>query len=635
MRAGVGKSVLVVVTLIASACGPGPEQPANPVTDRDTGAPDNSAPDAPEAECEDLPAGIGEAQLRPRIELPGQARALVARKDKAWACGSTHAGSGFVVSLVTKDGGKSPTQIEQRTLDAPCLGMVLGDTGLALLLDRGRVLWLPVGQAKLKSLGATTQTSAMDLSGAATLRGAWSKEPAALYLAAGHRGVRRLWLRDSILVEDPDFVGPKLQNARDVALLGEQLIVADSGQGLLVWNLKSSKLDAQWTDLSYVDRPGTQRVVSMPEGRLAIAAGHAGTYLLERKGSGLALLDHTLHEEPVFDLGAGAEGVYALTSSRLYERSTLLHQSFPELEGQAGFAALAPGPKRSLWLARGAFVELLEQPAASKHARLVPLLGFGTALHGVLGNATSELTFEVKGEGRLWVQRPESPPGSGLLIEALDWPTQPPSCSEYASFEAGQRFSLRVRASNPEKLAKTVPFRLRSSDPEHPDLGIAVDLDRPGPREGIAGTLPSTPLVRTTGHLAPIQRAGAWNWLEFVSSQRLSAPETLEGLYALVDLVQSQRRNGHLTLVASVVVGGRYPRLEPLLWAELERLRDLGLEFYFDERFAMHRSFAHLPNGRLYPLRVLVDPQSRIRYLDQHQGKATAMAKYRQLRYAL
>lgn len=622
--------------LLLCAC-PSVQAPQlEPVVERDTGDPSSSASEVPDAECEGLPSGIGEARRRfPRLELPGQARALVSHQRRAWACGRTDSGAGFLVSMGIRSSG-SPRQIEARSLASPCQGLVLAASGLALLLDAGQVLWLPNGQAELRGEGSLIQTSAQTLPPARPWRGAWSGEDASIYLAAGPQGVLRFQVVEDALIQDPDFAIPELQDARDVALRGTELIVADAAQGVFVWNLEQSKLQASWRDLDYLDGPGTQRVVAISQERLAVAAGHAGSYLLElsstQNPSGFEVIRHAKDAAPAFDVGVREDRLFTLTASRLYEEQTLLGQSFPELEGEGGFEALALGPEQSLWLAREGFVELWNQPSALRGARVQPLLGFGTVLQGVTGNATSELSFEVQGTQPLWVQRPEAERGSGVSVEALDWPSQAPSCFAHARFEPGERFSLRVRASNPEKLPKTVRLHLRSNDAVHADLAIPIDVDPPRPRERVGGRLPDTALMSFEGPRRRVQRPDVWNWLEFLPSQRLSSPDTLAGLSALADLVQQERRNGRRTLVVSVVVGGPYPVLAPLRWAELERLRGRGLEFYFDERFAMHRSVAHLPNGRLYPLRVLVDPTTKIRYLDQHLGSATATARYRELR---
>lgn len=534
-------------------------------------------------------------------------------------------------------GPDAPILIEQRSLDQPCRGLVLDATGIFVLLDEGRVFWLPEGQTQLSSSGVMVQTSAQ-ISAGQRWRGAWSKDRGSLYLAAGAQGVLRLHVHEALLVQDFGFVGPELQDARDLIVQGDALVVADPHQGILVWDLEGSRVSAQWRDLSYFDRPGTQRVIALSKDRLAVAAGHAGTYVLsysEQAPRPLEPLRHTLLEEPAFDVEKSAAGSFTLTASRLYEDQNLLHQSFPELIEQEGFESLAAGPQGGLWLARGAHVELWPEPQVKRGPRLLPLLGYGTALHGVSGNATGVMTFEVRGEEALWVQRPQALAGSGLVIEAMAWPEQVPSCLDYSRFEPNERFSLRVRASNPEKVAKTIPFFLRSNDPMHGELAFNVDLDTPRPRDRLGGTLDRPALVTPTGQLRPIPRAETWGWLEFVPSLSLASSQTLQGLHALAELVQRERRNGRQDLVVSVVVGGRYPRLEPLLWSELGRLEDLGLRFYFDERFAMHRSFAHLPNGRLYPLRVLVGAQSKIRYYDQHLGNATAMARYRELKHAL
>lgn len=635
MRAFFARTLLACLGLGAGACQEGSEHQDDPVLERDTGTSSSSKPDLPEPDCVGLPEGIGTESSVPRRKLPGPARAIVSARDKAWVCGQSESGGGFVVALGLKD-AKRLRILEQRSLDFPCQGLVLGNSGLALLLEQGRVLWLPKGQAKLSSFGATTQSSALDLPPGLPWRGVWSAERESLYLAAGKYGVLRLYLEDAVLVQDFAFVGPELQDARDLALLGSDLIVADSRSGLLAWDLERSELVAQWRDPDYFNRPGAQRVLAGPENRLQLAAGHTGYYRLDYRPerSEFVLVDHQRFAEPTLDLGESSLGGLALTASRLYRENELLYQSFPELSGQSGFEALAAGSGESLWLARAGFVEYWEKAPLSKGARLVPLLGYGSALHGVSGNATSELTFEVRGEGELWVARPEAPSGSGLLLETLAWPTWAPSCAEHARFEAGERFSLRVRARNPEKLAKTVSFALRSSDSVHGKMEIAVDLDTPRPRDRVGRTLDRRTLVDFNGYLRPVRGDGAWNWLEFVSSQQLSSPDCVEGLYQLAELVQAERRNGKANLIASVVVGGRYPQLDSLFWVQLERLRDLGLEFYFDERFAMHRNFAHLPNGRLYPLRVLVDPESKIRYLDQHLGGATAMAKFREFKFA-
>lgn len=625
----------MVLALIVSACPSGPEDTAQPVEERDTGVSSGELPPDPKADCVGLDPSIGQPIERLGVELDGEIRGLVARNEMAWACGRTEAGTGFVASVTRQVSGE-PKVVEERSLDAPCLGLVLGPKGLAVLQADGQVLWLPEGQAQLRSFAAAIQTKVIDLPEPQVWRGAWSAEQGALFLAGGRHGVLRFALQDSMLVPDDGFAGPKLGQADDVAVLGDRLIVADASLGLLVWNLQDAKLDVEWRDSAYFGRPGTQRIALLPESkRLVVAAGHAGAYLLnyqlgESSGT-LEMAGHSLYEEPVFDVGAKGSDSLVLTASRLYENQELLRQSFPDLVEQAGFVAMADGPGRSLWLGAGRVLEFWAEPSALGGASLIPLLGFGTALHGVSGNATSELTFEVQGEGALWVQRPEPPSGSGLVIEPLSWPMQAPSCLEHSRFEAGQRFSLRVKASNPEKLAKTVPFRLRSNDAWHAQLDINVDLDTPRPRDRVGGTLPRTPLVMPSGFSRSIRGAGSWNWLEFVPSQSLDTPQVLERLYALAQLVQTERRNGRLKLVASVIIGGRYPELSPFVWADLERLGPLGVEFYFDERFAMHRSFARLPNGRLYPLRVLVDPESKIRYLDQHLGSATAVARYREL----
>lgn len=634
MRSFVGRTFIACLGLAVSACQDSPEHEADPVVERDTGSANETKPDEAAPDCVGLPEGIGSSEQAPRVELPGPARALASGQSKTWVCGENRSGGGYVAALGLQD-ASVPSLLEQRDLDLPCQGMVLGSSGLALLLQGGQVLWLPMGQAKLASFGASTQSSAIQLRSDRPLRGVWSAERESLYLAAGAQGILRLYPKDSVLVQDLGFVGPALEDARDVALLGDALLVADSRHGLTLWDLEASKERAQWRDLAYSDRPGVQRVLVKTGQPVAVAAGHAGRYLLDYDPDkkSFELVQHELFAEPVMDVATGPQGLLTLTASRLYEEESLLYQSYPDLAGQEGFESLALGAEQGLWLARASSVEYWAKPEAAKGARLVPLLGFGTALHGVSGNATGELTFEVQGEGGLWVARPEAPEGSGLRVEALGWPTWAPSCAEHSRFEAGERFSLRVRASNPEKLAKTVPFFLRSSDPVHARLQLAVDLDTPRPRERLGGSLPKTPLVNSSGYLRPIQGEGVWNWLEFVPSQQLSSPESLEAFYQLAELVQTERRNGRATLVASVVVGGQYPLLDPVLWAQLERLRDLGLAFYFDERFAMHRSFAHLPNGRLYPLRVLVDRASKIRYLDQQIGSATAMARYRELKF--
>lgn len=629
MRGLLCQSIVGSLGLALSACASDPQDQRDPVVERETGASTDQVSEPSPADCVGLPAQIGEPPNTPKVELPGPVHALVARDHLAFACGGTEADSGYLAALTTNGAGQ-PQLAQTRRLQAPCVGLVLGAQGLAILLSGGRVLWLPEGQAQLDRPGFVTQTSAVHGPSARVWRGAWSAQPASLYLAAGVDGVLRLDVTDAGLVQAQSFALDEIQDARDVLVSGEQLLVADAAQGLLVFELQDQALHARWRDSSYMSHPGTQRIVSLTPTQVAIAAGYAGSYVVDT--TEFEALRHERYAGPVFDVAAGEGGAFALTASRLYQDQELQSQRFPELLEQAGFQALAPGPEGSLWVATGSCVEYWPKLQATRAARVVPLLGFGTALHGVSGNATAEITFEVHGEGELWVQRPNALAGSGLRIEALSWPTQTPSCEEHSRFEAGQRFSVRLLASNPEKLAKTVPFRLRSSDPQHGDLGLEVDLDAPRPRDRVGGSLPSTPLVTPSGQLRPIQGFGVWNWLEFVPAQALDSADVLARLRVLAKLVKAQRRNGQRGLAACVVVGGQYPQLEPLIWAELERLREMGLDFYFDERFAMHRSFSRLPNGRLYPLRVLVDPQRKIRYLDQNLGSATATAKFRELK---
>lgn len=637
MHAQLRGIVTLGLAMAATACPQASLDNADPVVERETGGADSSQPEPPEPSCEGMPAEIGKQRRPRRVVVPGHALALVSHQDKAWACGRTHTGRGFLAALAV-DAFGTPTLAQQRMLDAPCHGLVLGESGIFALLDAGRVFWLGSGQAQLTGSGETVQTSITKLPAGQRWRGAWSADRGSLYLAGGEQGVVKLHFKDTALVQDFGFVGPKSQDVRDLVVRDGALVVADPKQGITVWSLDESKTRAHWRDLSYFDRPGTQRVVALGNERWAVASGHAGSYVLSYGGDSgsktLEVVGHEILEEPAFDVAKSAGGYFSLTASRLYENQNLLYQGFPELAEQAGFESLAAGPERQLWLARGSAVELWPKPRVFGGPRVVPLLGYGTAIHGVSGNATGEMTFEVKGKGALWVKRPQALAGSGLVIEAISWPTQAPSCLEYSRFESNDRFSLRVRANNPEKLAKTVPFFLRSNDPLHGELALSVDLDSPRPRDRLGSALRRPALVTLNGHLRSIQNTESWTWLEFVASHRLADSETIEGLHTLANLVQVERRNGRASLTVSVVVGGRYPRIEPLLWSELARLQDLGLNFYFDERFSMHRSFAHLPNGRLYPLRVLVSPASKIRYYDQQLGSATAMGRYRELKHA-
>lgn len=552
-----------------------------------------------------------------------------------WACGGTPAGKGYV-ALIRGGSTGAPKVEKTRLLDEVCRGLTLHDQGLALWLEGWQAMWISDPERSLRAPASVTQISLRPSPGSFAdqwpIRGVWSAEQRRFYLAAGERGVVALTLGEQGLSEVVRRETPTCF-ARDVAITPAGVAIADPKRGVLLWDPRTETTVGSWVDPKHAQFSGVQRLGTLDQG-LWVAAGWTGLYRLGwGSESSPTDLGHTLHQrsvEPVFDFAVTQEGVVSISATRVYLNGETRHQVFPALAGHTPLRSIAPAGGARFWLAKGHEVELWESAHQSKRARLVPQNVHASLVRGSPSLTGDALSFVVRGDADLWVKAPKSLQREGVSQKLGGWPRPEPGCGAHYRFAPGSHFWIHLEASELAESSHSMTLTLGSSDPEHGSLPFAVDIDPPSLAEMLERPMPNLSLVHAYDGLhGRLRVQGKWHWIELMHRDQVHRQEARMVVRELAELIKGERRNGRFKLALSVVIGGRLFEETSPDFPSLGLAADSGVDLYFDERFSLNRFFRNTPNGRYYPLRMLVSPEGKIVYFDQHQGLANAVGEYR------
>lgn len=627
------------VAATAVGCSPLPEDPQSQ-KDEEASAP-KKAPKSEKsarASCEGAPLPLGRSGQRPSLKFPGPISALAQLRDSLWVCSLAPRDQGYLAE-VRRDNQGQYRILRSLTLKSPCRGLSPAQGGLAIWLRGWDALWYSADRLK-NGLESPQYLSLGSISPSQfdpewTIRAQWVPEQQAFYVAAGGRGLIRLEKKEDKLEFDRSFVGPK-QFARDLAQLGSALIVADPQAGLVAWSPSEQVELGRWHDTSRKGPTWVQRV-SVQGQKLAVAAGPAGAYLLSAKlqpdGLSFGLLEREQFNESLHLSAWSDKDPWWASSGRLWDSQGKSQRRLPGMHGRGVLRAISPGRSGGLWVAQGDRIEYFDKLHPDSQISIIPQSSF-SAVHE---QSSGEFPFLVRGEGSLWVQAPKIRGGEGLSLELENWPEHVAGCPDLYHFKHSARVTVRVLSGEEGEVPSQAQLRLRSSDPELGELRLDIVRDSPSSAQLIGRALPNLDLARwSDGTPGPRARVGQWQWLEYMNIDDLGTPSSNQRIESLRELLRSQARNGAFRLRVSVIVGGGRDRVNASTLNRLASQSELlsGLDFYFDERYDGHRVVPRTRNGRFYPLRVLVDPQGKIRYIDQNPGLATATGHFLTLREA-
>lgn len=581
--------------------------------------------------CQGVPAHLGQLKRSPFVQVPGTVRAMTSQGSRLWVCGETQNDQGFV-ALLEAPNADHPTILGQKLLDRPCQGLLLHEQGVALWLREGHVGWLPGG-----TLDTTLQTSTISgwprgFDATWPIASTWSSTDQRIYVAAGEKGLRRLSIQGNRLIQDQGFKSPGVY-ARDLIEQNGRMVIADPTRGVVVWDPKTSALVSSWRDQENSGLPGAHRLVATASG-VAVAAGAAGSYQLQwdEPSRSFARRSSFRPKEPTQDILEMGAHQLSLHGSRVFDRDTLIAQSFPGLPGHRVFQRIAKADEKHVWIAREDRLEYRSLEPIGDAPRLVPLVGFGSVSGASASAPTHELAFVVQGHGKLWVEAPKISRGQGLALELEGWPAQVPGCPGMYQVDAGTRLAIRLRITEPEALNSSAEVSLRTSAPRHGELKIDVDINAASAPDMVGQAMPAFVGTRLSdGQSGLVSSQAPWTWIEFLPSSELGSPRATQIMEQLGRWAEEEKRNGKFVLRVRVVLGGPLDKLDPSM------IGDVGLngvELYLDERYALHRRFARLPNERFYPLRLLLDGAGKVVYLDQNLGLASASARFKELKLA-
>lgn len=618
------RGVSFVAFALASCAQDGSVEPRNPDLNDEVSQREGPDRTTGESQCEHESL-FGHTRTPKRMKMPGPISALVTNSRAVWVCGEDRDGKGYLVQIESAiDGG--PIKTTHRVLASPCRGLTPRGAGLALWLDGGQGLWLANPQDLTFNPPVTKLADRLDQSRPIrAVRAIWSDAHQSFFRVSENGVILRVSVQADKLVLDPVFKSPA-KHALDIAQVEATLMIADAQQGVLAWNPNDAEIQARWPQAQGASQlrshGSVSRVTINEKGRVFAASS---TSLIELRWSPKDAEFNLVSQHPIFepplDLINHPRGPFTLTSTRLWLGPSLMHQRFPELEQRPSMVSMTQGPDGHLWVAADETLEILPLPSKEPHARVVPLASHATLTSTLSDSSQAEIPFLVEGQGALWFKAPDLSKGDGIVIDPPHWPQPDPRCPELYRVQAPARLSISLRAAHGTQRPRQARVELISSDPERGQLSFPVDIDATPLEERVGLQLPEPSLIDLShGTYAQVQARGAWHWIEFIPAK--FSQQNQAGLQQLARFAQTQRRNNRPELVVSVILGGSL--------RTLPEIETRALRLFLDERHTFHRALSRTANGRFYPLRLLVDPQGRLAYADQHIGLANAIARYRE-----